>query len=110
MTSPLGTGGFRIVGETGGDQFRRFLGFSSAGDVNSDGIDDIIVGAPSNSSFSDGSLAGAPVTSFSDHESRIRGLDRIWAMLPVGRAVSSIVGDAFRRPVRIFSGCDRPAM
>ena len=39
----LGTGGFKIIGEDPNDKFGRSV--SSAGDVNGDGFDDLIVGA-----------------------------------------------------------------
>jgi hypothetical protein len=39
-----GTNGFRIYGEAGSDKFGRSV--SSAGDINGDGVDDLVVGAP----------------------------------------------------------------
>ncbi|MBL4720950.1 MAG: FG-GAP repeat protein, partial [Alphaproteobacteria bacterium] len=56
----LGTGGFQIVGQSPGD----FVGISvsSAGDVNGDGIDDLIVGAYGNDGG--GSLEGAAYVIF----------------------------------------------
>src|SRR4029077_2864134 len=53
LSSLDGTNGFQINGETSGDQ----AGFSlaSAGDVNGDGFDDLIVGAIS----ADGNVAGS---------------------------------------------------
>ena len=42
----LGTGGFKIIGEAGDD--RAGISVSSAGDVNGDGFDDLIVGATGN--------------------------------------------------------------
>ena len=46
--SPRGTGGFKIQGQNAGDDAGWSV--SSAGDVNGDGIDDLIVGASDNSS------------------------------------------------------------
>jgi VCBS repeat-containing protein len=51
----LGTGGFKISGEFNADQFGTSV--ASAGDINGDGFDDIIVGASSN--FAGGTNAGA---------------------------------------------------
>ncbi len=39
-----GTNGFKIIGETGGDSSGRSV--SAAGDVNGDGIGDVLIGAP----------------------------------------------------------------
>lgn len=58
-----GQGGFKIVGETAQDQ----AGFSvsSAGDINGDGVNDLIVGAPANATGAAyvvfGSASGGPV-------------------------------------------------
>jgi hypothetical protein len=56
----LGTGGFRISGEVGGDQ--AGISVSSAGDVNGDGIDDLLVGALTNDAG--GTNAGAAYVIF----------------------------------------------
>ena len=85
----LGTGGFRIVGETDGDQ--GGFSVSSAGDVNSDGIDDIIVGAPSNS-FSD-TLAGASYVVFGSESGFAASIDL--GDVAGGTGGFRIVGDAF---------------
>ncbi|WP_204150548.1 integrin alpha, partial [Leptolyngbya sp. CCY15150] len=45
LSTLSGSNGFRLVG---GAQFDRFgFSVSSAGDVNGDGVDDLIIGAPS---------------------------------------------------------------
>ena len=56
----LGTGGFRIAGEAAND--RVGVSVSSAGDVNGDGIDDLIVGSALNDGG--GSAAGAAYVIF----------------------------------------------
>jgi Ca2+-binding RTX toxin-like protein len=56
----LGTGGFQIVGENSGD--RAGVSVSSAGDVNGDGFDDVIVGAWQNDDG--GANAGAAYVVF----------------------------------------------
>ena len=55
-----GTGGFKIRGEDGGDTAGASV--SAAGDVNGDGVDDLIVGAPDNAGG--GSYAGAAYVVF----------------------------------------------
>ncbi|HRN67634.1 MAG TPA: Ig-like domain-containing protein [Promineifilum sp.] len=45
LSSLVGPSGFRIDGHNDGDQAGRSLGF--AGDVNGDGLNDLIIGAPS---------------------------------------------------------------
>jgi VCBS repeat-containing protein len=54
-TIAAGNGGFRITGENTGDLAGRSV--SGAGDINGDGFDDLIVGAPGNENG--GSFAGA---------------------------------------------------
>jgi hypothetical protein len=56
----LGTGGFKVIGENAGDKAGRFV--SSAGDVNGDGYDDLIVGAFNNDAG--GADAGAAYVVF----------------------------------------------
>ena len=56
----LGTGGFRLTGESAGDIASR--GVSGAGDVNGDGFDDLLVGAKLNDAG--GSDAGADYVLF----------------------------------------------
>lgn len=59
-----GIGGVKILGENGLDQFGRSV--SAAGDVNGDGIDDILVGAPSGD---DGGVsAGSAYLIFGTHD------------------------------------------
>ena len=55
-----GTGGFRIIGESSGD--KAGLSVSAAGDINGDGIGDIIIGAHQNDS--NGDDAGAAYVVF----------------------------------------------
>ena len=55
-----GTNGFKIVGEAGGDRAGKSV--SSAGDVNGDGFDDMVVGAFGNDAG--GSAAGAAYVLF----------------------------------------------
>ena len=57
-----GTGGFKIIGENIGDQAGTSV--SSAGDVNGDGIDDLLVGAWHN--YAAGPTAGAAYVVFGD--------------------------------------------
>jgi hypothetical protein len=62
-----GIGGFRIVGDTSSD--RAGTSVSAAGDVNGDGFDDLIIGAPGNNIG--GTNAGAAYVFFGDDISAI---------------------------------------
>jgi hypothetical protein len=63
-----GTNGFKVLGETAGDRFGYAV--SSAGDLNGDGLDDLIIGAPQASP--NGSGSGAAYVVFG----RISGFPR----------------------------------
>ena len=58
-TVALGTGGFKITGEAAGDIVGESV--SSAGDVNGDGIDDLIVGARDNDALGNAAAGAAYV-------------------------------------------------
>ena len=58
-TIALGTGGFKITGEAAGDIVGEAV--SSAGDVNGDGIDDLIVGARDNDALGNAAAGAAYV-------------------------------------------------
>ena len=65
-----GTNGFKIIGAAAGDQ----LGFSvaSAGDVNGDGRDDLIIGAPNaNSNAGAAFVVFGPAPSTACHKDRV---------------------------------------
>ncbi len=53
-----GNGGFVIKGQCAGDQSSLGLGASNAGDVNGDGLSDLLVGSPLNDLSSSGTNAG----------------------------------------------------
>jgi hypothetical protein len=60
LSSLNGTNGFKLSGETGGDFSGRSV--ASAGDVNGDGFDDVIVGAPL--AYGNGTLPGVSYVVF----------------------------------------------
>jgi hypothetical protein len=68
-----GSGGFKILGENAGDQAGSSV--SAAGDVNGDGIDDLIVGALYNDNDSDGYSAGAAYVVFGQAEGLTSPID-----------------------------------
>ena len=82
-----GAGGFKITGEALGDFAGRSV--SGAGDVNGDGFDDLLVGAPSNDAGGD--FAGAAYVLFG----KAGGFDNIdLDKVAAGRAGFKIIGES----------------
>ena len=86
-----GTGGFKIQGEAAGDVAGN--GVAAAGDVNGDGIDDLILGARSNDGG--GSSAGAAYVVFGTASSTTQTIDL--DAVAVGTGGFKIQGEAANR-------------
>jgi hypothetical protein len=90
-----GRGGFKIQGENGRDYADHSV--SAAGDVNGDGIDDLIVGAPASGGFDHVGAAyvifGRPDVLFTDGNN-VRDLDDFdLSRLTLAQATHALAGD-----------------
>lgn len=85
-TVGAGQGGFKIIGETSYDSIGSHI--SSAGDVNGDGLDDLLLGARGNSAG--GNSAGAAYVVFGKTDGGAVDLDAVAA----GQGSFKIIGEA----------------